>query len=220
MILTCPSCTRRFVVEDTVIDVGREVSCVLCHHTWYQELPSRKRNTSIENNLKLSPLPLPPKKTRSWGWPLYGLAVSICLTTALLGRDALVNSYPPLKLFYDTIGAQTKLDSGFVHLEKVKASYVTTQGKPKLVISGSIVNTSEQSITIPSLNVYFLTKCSSPSLWQMLQKMVFQYPEDRCLKKFLRVKFSETVLLPGQRHLFETPPVSPIEDGASAIISF
>ena len=40
MILSCPSCQARYLVNPVQLgDAGRRVKCVRCHHVWYQRRP-------------------------------------------------------------------------------------------------------------------------------------------------------------------------------------
>ena len=40
MILTCPACATRYVVDPKAIGAsGRTVRCARCHHSWHQDLP-------------------------------------------------------------------------------------------------------------------------------------------------------------------------------------
>jgi predicted Zn finger-like uncharacterized protein len=40
MILTCPSCAKRFLLDAALLGTGRRVRCGRCAHTWYQEPPA------------------------------------------------------------------------------------------------------------------------------------------------------------------------------------
>ncbi|WP_114393452.1 zinc-ribbon domain-containing protein [Oleisolibacter albus] len=39
MILTCPSCTKRFLLDAALLGTGRRVKCGACGHVWFQEPP-------------------------------------------------------------------------------------------------------------------------------------------------------------------------------------
>jgi len=39
MILSCPSCSKRFILDEAMLGDGRRVKCGNCAHIWYQEPP-------------------------------------------------------------------------------------------------------------------------------------------------------------------------------------
>ncbi|HYE48338.1 MAG TPA: zinc-ribbon domain-containing protein [Azospirillaceae bacterium] len=43
MILSCPSCTKRFLLDAALLGDGRKVRCGQCFHTWWQEPPPAER---------------------------------------------------------------------------------------------------------------------------------------------------------------------------------
>jgi predicted Zn finger-like uncharacterized protein len=62
MILTCPSCSARYVVPDSSIGpTGRRVRCAGCRHSWYQEPPSSMAS-SPEPEPEPPPFASPPHR--------------------------------------------------------------------------------------------------------------------------------------------------------------
>lgn len=54
MILSCPSCTKRFMLDGRLLGEGRKVKCGQCGHVWF-----------AEPNMALAPPPPPPQQSRS-----------------------------------------------------------------------------------------------------------------------------------------------------------
>lgn len=54
MILTCPSCTKRFLLDAALLGDGRRVKCGQCSHVWFAEPPPGERKA------KPAPRPVPP----------------------------------------------------------------------------------------------------------------------------------------------------------------
>jgi predicted Zn finger-like uncharacterized protein len=54
MILTCPSCTTRYFVDDTSLGGGRSVRCAACSHTWFAQ-PALVLDQSAAANDDLAP---------------------------------------------------------------------------------------------------------------------------------------------------------------------
>ncbi|QJE71820.1 hypothetical protein HHL28_00655 [Aerophototrophica crusticola] len=42
MILTCPSCTKRFLLDAALLGTGRRVKCGNCGHVWHQDPPPKQ----------------------------------------------------------------------------------------------------------------------------------------------------------------------------------
>ena len=55
MIIECPNCHKKFIVESSLIpESGRNIQCGSCNHVWFfkltEDVPSKLLNTDIESN--------------------------------------------------------------------------------------------------------------------------------------------------------------------------
>lgn len=113
MILTCPSCSMRYLIADSAVPPeGRKVRCASCHHDWFQEGPQpesfeqileKEAENPVEpipeavkpipegSNVPARPEDIPPReetppsdRSALYG-RLAGYAAAACVCVAVLG---------------------------------------------------------------------------------------------------------------------------------------
>jgi predicted Zn finger-like uncharacterized protein len=129
MIVTCPSCSTRYLVDPAAIGQdGRRVKCARCGHLWRESAvepvpaaapppepqpvlvgPAATQATpplSAGRHITNLPVVITPRRRDG---PAVGLALTVLLVGGLAGvgyfaRDSIVRFWPPAVRFYDTIG--------------------------------------------------------------------------------------------------------------------
>ena len=170
MILTCPECAAQYVLPDDAIGRrGRRVKCTTCQHVW-TERPII--NQADEDDFEISPMdPFQARRDR-FGAPvaqaepievvtkapkkdilLKTLGMAALLLVLIFGaaiaiRFSAVSWWPPLALFYETIGLPAEAPGKNLQLKNVKAVFDKT-----LDISGTLNNPSKQDQFLPRLQI-------------------------------------------------------------------
>jgi predicted Zn finger-like uncharacterized protein len=171
MILTCPACVTRFLVEGLTIPAeGRDVRCGRCKHVWHQEPiaeteppPADFQTAPVPESMRESPpldwMPRPltaayPQKRRRNLW-VSELAASVALIVFLGGmllfRNEVVAAWEPAARFYDSVGLPVPVTGQGLAIEKLEVKTYRNAGKIVLLVSGHVVNTSKTPTTIPPL---------------------------------------------------------------------
>jgi predicted Zn finger-like uncharacterized protein len=214
MIVTCPACSTRYLVDGRALGAnGRTVRCAQCSHTWHQTPPDDMARpvdlASPPNALDLDadrPAQLPAvQRKRRFPWT----AVSWLVCLALLGsaavgmamaRDTIVAKWPPASRLYAMVGLPVEPPGAGLDFRKVSQTRITDNGKPALQIEGEIVNVSNVARDVPKLRVALKDHDRE------LQSWTFSATEER--------------LLPGASVPFKTTIPSPSEAATGVVVTF
>ncbi len=220
MILTCSSCSKRYLVDPRALGaVGRNVRCAHCGHTWFQA-PPPDGPQSFDAALAAVPEPeideparrrerrvqLPAvSRQRSRGPVLAWLAVLVAVVAVAWGliaaRASVVGLWPPAARLYALIGYDATVPGTGLSVLKVTSSRVMENGVPALAIDGEVVNVSSVVRRVPKLRVTL---------------------RDRDAKelKAWDVTVAQTTLLPGASVAFHITIAQPAEAATSALVGF
>jgi predicted Zn finger-like uncharacterized protein len=178
MILTCPSCNTRYIVDPQQLGImGRMVRCANCSHAWHAEPP-----TDMPKPVELDemmgelppdpaagpvygsfasdvPRPIPPgsnlpafpepRPRAGLGWPLLLLVILVGAVGLVGGRNEIVRWWPPAARLYDTVGLP--LDVPWEGLDLRNVTTVPQNDNGTLIVEGTVVNTSSKPRHIPEL---------------------------------------------------------------------
>ena len=105
MIITCPACTKRYLVEENAIGTtGRQVQCISCNHQWLYtpEAPILKVD-QVHLDLIAAKTPS-PEKGINLGWLLVFLTLFFLCLSAYLARQPIMQTWPSATTIYKTLG--------------------------------------------------------------------------------------------------------------------
>jgi predicted Zn finger-like uncharacterized protein len=171
MIVTCPSCSTRYLVETQKLGVqGRMVRCASCGHTWYQappaDAPPRVELVGPEpepaaESIEHGGLPAIPEKPSRRGYAVAILLVVLLVLAAagwgaIFLRSQVLAAFPQAAGLYSRrlgLAASEPAFGAGLALRDVTPQRSTANGQPVLVIDGQIVNQSSFSCRVPTLKV-------------------------------------------------------------------
>lgn len=167
MIITCPQCSRRYLIEDHLLaQRRRQLRCGECSHVWRhngESAPQASSETvpippslppeSHQKPFSFSDDPLLPLRRRlPWGWAMYwGVCIGL-LGSFVLCRHSLVHHWPILKPVYETLRLplhQTQT-LALVNLHM----WPVHDKQSGLLLRGEILNKSVEAHAIPPLRIF------------------------------------------------------------------
>lgn len=177
MILDCPQCHARFLVADNLIPAaGRTVRCGACAHSWHVENPNGAAPNDFRKLLEAeeakteaevasepqftieprTPTPnVPALAKRTWPLKPFKIAVPVlALTWAVLAFFAYFPGgmhMPGLSGIYGAFGATNTQGIAFADVKMERTD--GEEGRVTFVLTGNIVNNSEEVRTIPKARV-------------------------------------------------------------------
>ncbi len=181
MILECPSCNARYLVQIALFaQGGRRVRCAKCKHEWLVNLPTsidiimppdppKAQEESFSESPftgqeGIAPPPLPEGETPNlpavfdkWrNAKKIARIVSYILFAALVAysvvkRQDIAKSFPILRAAYDTLGFRAGPSWDGLVFSDVKSELRYDSGTMKLFVDGIIRNTTSEVQKIPSI---------------------------------------------------------------------
>jgi predicted Zn finger-like uncharacterized protein len=213
MIVTCPSCATRYLVDPRALgNAGRVVRCASCSKTWHQTPPD-----DLPRSLDIGPADGPPDFTtvrphlpalpRRRGLPWTTIAAAVFLLILLSGavaaiaaREQVVALWPPATRLYTMVGLSVAPPGIGLELRKTTPAFTTENGVRTLVVEGEVVNISPIARDVPTLKVVLRDRDGGE-----LQSLSFNVSEQR--------------LLPGASVPFRTSIAQPNPAATSVLVT-
>ena len=171
MILSCPECSTRYVVDPAAIGPsGRTVRCTRCSHSWVEPPPpvedfviSREATDRLPPPVDFSQrarprgtnLPALPGAPRSRApivlWTILILFLIGVASVAVWQRDTVIARVPAAESIYDLVGLGPPPPGAGLALENVRQKIETLDGVKTLRIEGEIVNNTEKPRDVPRM---------------------------------------------------------------------
>jgi predicted Zn finger-like uncharacterized protein len=201
MILTCPACATRYLVDPAAIGpTGRQVRCARCSHSWSQppaELPIRRESPPVSPppspTDRLRPIPagsnLPAirqERRSNWaGWTALAIALGGLAIAVVGGRERIVALWPPAKPAYQAVGLWREPN---IVIAEVKNSVgAAAEGGAKTVqVEIELVNRGNAAGQVPTLMV------------------ALRDDKDRNVATWLVAPSDDSLLKPGEARLIRT----------------
>ena len=174
MILSCPSCSTRYLVDPLAIGAdGRQVRCARCGHVWRQAPPPEEvlpptdaeeeapilrgpaRARTLPPGSNLPALREPPRRRASGlAWLALALVVAGGIGALFAFRQQFVAIWPPASKLYRLAGIDgaEKLGQG-LDIRDVKFERKTEAGRAVLLVTGQVVNSTQGVRPAPRLRV-------------------------------------------------------------------
>ncbi|MBI1777403.1 MAG: zinc-ribbon domain-containing protein [Proteobacteria bacterium] len=168
MILTCPSCSKRYALASSAVgDEGRKVRCGNCGETWFQAPAEIEEQEPVDVIVPPADAIEPPPLRRGAnlpalrgqarsgsgrrGWAALALGAVVLLLGVVLGREPLVAAWPPSARLYEAIGIPVPAPGAGLALREINSERKVEAGTPVLVVMGEIANMSTDVRDVPPL---------------------------------------------------------------------
>jgi predicted Zn finger-like uncharacterized protein len=164
MIVSCPSCSTRYIVDPKALGAtGRMVRCANCKHTWMQAppadmpkpvdlepVPDSVRPIPPGSNLPAFPAPKRTGPAEAIGWLAFLVVLIGGGVGLIVGRNDVVELWPPASRLYDVVGLSVEGVGAGLKLD-VAYSAPRPDGPPVLVVEGTVINVSGKPREVPRL---------------------------------------------------------------------
>lgn len=228
MILTCGECGKRYMVKDDAIGSGgRKVRCVSCGHTWTQKpLRSAKSQPSFPqpSAAAIAKVADAEGRTSPISWATFIFAVILSLTTAILTRDSICSAIPSTSKIFSMFGLPTNIGAAAIKIENTKPVIQKKGEKNFITIHGDLVNSSKETIAIPTLTISVEGKCSKDEGFFSSVKSSLglgaRKSSGKCVISTWQHTLSQTRLLPSEKVSFETEQTTLPTNAENVIVHF
>jgi len=179
MIITCPSCDKKYLIErGSLPQDGRQVRCGECGNVWWQEasepmmLDPRKEGITERDGLPHTVNPALNKLEKSiededrprglkafiHNYYLGGIVIILALVVVLFvtyrERGTIFDQAPTFKhLINPRIGGNPGAPTNGLIVQGISYDAMHHNNIPHLVISGELINVSTQTVPVPPLTI-------------------------------------------------------------------
>jgi len=212
MIITCHSCTKRYIIDAKSIgSKGRSVRCVACGHAWKQDpvaepiaefFPEGVADASARTAHKTT------GKRGYRGWAFFCLSVVSVIIVGIFAREPIIKVWPRSAIIYANIGLPVELSGAGLSLADMQVIPFEKNDKKYLIVKGSLENSSDAVRYIPPLMMRVWGDCSSLSWWKKLWfkiKRQSRNQSNQCVVTQWHHTLSRNRLFPGESSQFESP---------------
>jgi predicted Zn finger-like uncharacterized protein len=214
MIVTCPACSTRYLVDPRALGrAGRMVRCANCANTWHQA-PAEDMPQSVElspdepepslTSARFPPPALPPPPRAGFFTSgrliLIGLIV-VGLIAAVVARASVIALFPPAAKVYAMVGLSVAAPGLGLEIRKTSPRRDVENGVPVLIVEGEVANISNVAVDVPKLRVMLNDKSGNE-----VQSWTFSLAEPR--------------LMPGASEPFHTSIQRPSSSAANVAMDF
>lgn len=219
MVVTCPQCSKRYMLDEALIPPeGRQVRCLACSHVWRKTPPSIHQTpppaflggVDIDRPINVSN----EKRSSRVGWVVFASLLVLCFSVLIFGRNFIVTHWPGGEKYYDLIGLHVNLPGSGLSITN-QSSQILSDGPVELVrVMGNVVNTSERVQPIPPLKIKLMGDVSHPKC------LTSSKETHSCVLDEWEHRLSEQSLLPGEKLQFETDPRPKVEGSQYIRVEF
>lgn len=223
MILTCPACATRYLVEPRALGAeGRTVRCARCAYSWYEPPPAPEVSADAAPTAERAaplygaqtPRPIPPgsnlpalidshrRRPSPFGWLALAVVVLAGTVGALAYRQRIVEIWPPSTRLYAMLHLPVagRADAAF-NVRNLASERTVRDGRPLLKVSGEVVNLGSTPQSVPPLH------------------LALKDHNAKALKEW-RERLPGGPLRPGQAATFRAELADPPESAVSLSVSF
>ena len=163
MILTCPSCATRYLIDPAALgETGRMVRCARCSHSWTERppvdmpkqvdvLPPPERVTPLPPGSNLPALNNAPRRQGWIEWVALVLVIAGIGASGYFARDKIIETWPEAALIYARLGLGEEAVVIGIELRNVKQSTSIVNDQTVVNLTGEIFNISDRNQAVPKV---------------------------------------------------------------------
>lgn len=176
MILTCPSCSTRYLVDPAAVGPeGREVRCVKCGHQWFEvaspppllldqpmaedanrseSAPGMEAEQAPPGAVRLPAVRPPPRRRGSLGWILLAVFVLLVPGGLYAGREQVMQVLPQTRPLYQQVGLyQPPQPPPPLVVRNVAPAFKRDGETLSIVVTGEVFNPAAVAQDLPGLRI-------------------------------------------------------------------